>query len=207
LTEHPEPKTNPKIRILPDGRAVRYDSKAYRDYKQTRAPNEPERRAARATAPPPLTPNDAKSNKTKKVAKHVDAAQAGAFVGAGFGIVSLMLCGDVAPLSLDSTEEREIGAALSACLQTLPTPIGETVALMGPWSKLASTLGGAILKRMAMITAAKAATAAARANAPPTRGPQAAPSSVPNAPMPQNGQRPQSPPNSWDIVAPAPVQL
>jgi hypothetical protein len=110
-------------------------------------------------------------------------------------------------LSLDTSEEREIGAALSACLQTLPTPIGETVALMGPWSKLCSTLGGAILKRMAMITAARAATAAKKATEAPTRGPQAAPSTVPYAPAPPNGQVPQPPPNPWDVVAPVPVQL
>jgi hypothetical protein len=117
-----------------------------------------------------------------------------------FGGVSLLLCGDVAPLSLDDGEEREIGAALAACLQTLPTPIGETVGLLGPWSKLASTLGGAVLKRMAMIAAARRATKAAAA---PVQGPRAAAPTVPHAPPPNGHVTP--PP--WDIVAPTPVQL
>jgi hypothetical protein len=119
--------------------------------------------------------------------------------------VSLLLCGDVAPLSLDTTEEREIGAALAACLQTLPTPIGETVGMLGPWSKLASTLGGAILKRMAMITTARAA---AKVKAP-TQGPRAAAPTVPYAPAPNGQTVPPPPPfpNAGDVYAPTPVQL
>ncbi len=107
-------------------------------------------------------------------------------------------------MSLDTDEEKEIGAALATCLQTLPTPIGETVGLLGPWSKLASTLGGAILKRVAMIAAAKRATKTAQAQA---QGPRAAASTVPHAPTPNNGQAPPAAPGPWDIVAPAPVQL
>jgi hypothetical protein len=115
-----------------------------------------------------------------------------------------MLCGDVAPLSLDSSEEREIGDALQACLKTLPSPIGESVALIGPWGKLAETLGGAVLKRMAMITAAKAAS---KIRAAPTTGPRAAPQSVPYAPPPNGHTTPPPPYDPTVIVAPMPVQL
>lgn len=114
-----------------------------------------------------------------------------------------MLCGDVAPLALDTNEEADIGASLATCLQTLPQPIGDTIGLLGPWSKLASSLGGAILKRVAMVAAARRANKTAAAQ---VQGPRAAAATVPNAPVP-NGQTSPQPPGPWDVVSPTPVQL
>ncbi len=116
-----------------------------------------------------------------------------------------MLTGDVAPLALSTHEENDIGDALAACLETLPAPIGETVGMIGPWGKLCTSLGGAVLKRMALIAAAKAAQ---RVMVP--QGPRGVAPTVPQAPAPAgvtvapNGDAIFRPTGIYDVVAPVP---